>query len=46
MELPSATAVCGVHLGEMATIGVSWQTLHRWLAEEGRVPDGPAGSSM
>ncbi|MBP8920202.1 MAG: MerR family transcriptional regulator [Micropruina sp.] len=41
VELPSATAVCGVHLGEMATIGVSWQTLHRWLAEEGRVPDGP-----
>ena len=35
VELPAATAVCGVHLGPMNRIHESWQALHRWLVENG-----------
>lgn len=35
VELPEASAVCGVHLGEMAGIQQSWQRLHRWVVANG-----------
>ena len=35
IDLAGATAVCGVHLGEMARIGESWQALHRWVTDNG-----------
>ncbi len=41
IDLPGATAVCGVHLGEMARIGESWQALHRWVSDNGYRYDGP-----
>ena len=41
VDLPSATAVCGVHLGPMSQIGESWQTMHRWVVENGYTYDGP-----
>ncbi len=33
VDVPAATAVCGVHLGAMSRISESWQALHRWVAE-------------
>lgn len=41
IDLPAAEVVCGVHLGSMATIGESWQALHRWIAENGYQFAGP-----
>jgi DNA-binding transcriptional MerR regulator len=41
IDLPEATAVCGVHLGEMARISESWQALHRWVSDNGYRYDGP-----
>ena len=41
VDLAEATAVCGVHLGEMARIGESWQALHRWVTDNGYRYDGP-----
>ncbi len=41
VELPAATAVCGVHLGPMDTIRESWQLLHRWLTNAGYEYAGP-----
>ncbi len=41
VDLAEATAVCGVHLGEMARIGESWQALHRWVSDNGYHYDGP-----
>lgn len=41
VELPEATAVCGVHLGEMSRIGESWQALHRWVVDNGWTYAGP-----
>ncbi len=41
VDLPSATAVCGVHLGPMRSISESWQAMHRWLIENGYEYDGP-----
>ena len=41
LDLDEATAVCGVHLGEMARIGESWQALHRWVSDNGYHYDGP-----
>jgi DNA-binding transcriptional MerR regulator len=35
VDLPAAVAVCGVHLGEMSRIQESWQSLHRWVVENG-----------
>lgn len=31
VDLPAATAVCGVHLGPMNRISESWQAMHRWV---------------
>jgi DNA-binding transcriptional MerR regulator len=40
VNLPEATAVCGVHLGPMTRIQESWQDLHRWVVDNGtRSPD-------
>ncbi len=33
VDVPAATAVCGVHLGPMNRISESWQSMHRWLVE-------------
>lgn len=47
IDLPTVEAVCGVHLGPMATIQESRQKMHRWIHEAGgRVhkPD-PTGSN-
>lgn len=41
IDLPESTAVCGVHLGEMARISESWQALHRWVADNGYTFEGP-----
>lgn len=41
IELPAATAVCGVHLGHVSTIRESWQALHRWLVENDYKHAGP-----
>ena len=41
VDLPQQSAVCGVHLGPMATIHESWQALHRWIVENGYTFDGP-----
>ena len=41
IDLAEATAVCGVHLGEMARIGESWQALARWVTANGYRFDGP-----
>jgi effector-binding domain-containing protein len=41
VELPEATAVCGVHLGPMADIQDSWQQLHTWIADNGYAWAGP-----
>lgn len=40
VDLPSANAVCGVHLGPMDRIRESWQGLHRWLVDNGYEYDG------
>ncbi|WP_187393230.1 GyrI-like domain-containing protein [Arthrobacter echini] len=42
IDLPPATAVCGVHLGPMRSISESWQALHRWLIDNGYEYDGPS----
>jgi DNA-binding transcriptional MerR regulator len=42
VALPEQTAVCGVHLGEMARIQESWQALHRWVVDNGYDFTGPA----
>ncbi len=41
VELPEATAVCGVHLGPMTRIQESWQDLHRWVINNGYNFAGP-----
>lgn len=41
VEMPAGLAVCGVHLGEMASIGESWQELQRAVVDEGHVMAGP-----
>ncbi|WP_460802765.1 GyrI-like domain-containing protein [Microbacterium sp. GXF6406] len=35
------TAVCGIHLGTMDRIAVSWQALHNEIIARGYTPDGP-----
>ncbi|UIJ35197.1 GyrI-like domain-containing protein [Allobranchiibius sp. GilTou73] len=42
VDLPSANAVCGVHLGLTDRIRESWQGLHRWLIDNGYEYDGAA----
>ena len=41
VDLPAAPAVCGVHLGPMATVQASWQALHRWVVDNGHSFAGP-----
>lgn len=42
VELPTAeSAVCGVHLGEMAKIDSSWMALHDAIAARGLQAQGP-----
>ena len=41
VELPEATAVCGVHLGPTTRIQESWQDLHRWIINNGYSFAGP-----
>ncbi len=41
VDLPAATAVCGVHLGPMSRIGESWQAMHRWLVDNNYDYAGP-----
>ena len=42
VEVPAAErAMCSVHLGEMTSIGSSWQALHAALGEQGLRPAGP-----
>lgn len=41
VELPSAKAVCGVHLGSMDRIQESWQALHRWVVQSNYEYAGP-----
>ncbi|MDQ2709490.1 MAG: MerR family transcriptional regulator [Actinomycetota bacterium] len=41
VDLPAATAVCGVHLGPMDRISESWQAMHHWLVDNGYVHSGP-----
>ncbi|MEP7333044.1 MAG: MerR family transcriptional regulator [Terracoccus sp.] len=41
VDLPTATAVCSVHLGPMSQIGESWQAMHRWAVENAYEYDGP-----
>ena len=41
VELPEASAVCGVHLGPMTRIQESWQDLHRWVVNNGFAFAGP-----
>lgn len=41
VDLPAASAVCGVHLGPMSRISESWQAMHRWAVENGYTYDGP-----
>ncbi|OFE15603.1 hypothetical protein BA895_22110 [Humibacillus sp. DSM 29435] len=41
VDLPAATAVCGVHLGPMSQINESWQAMHRWAVENAYENDGP-----
>lgn len=41
VDLPAATAVCGVHLGPMSRIGESWQAMHRWLVDNNFEHAGP-----
>lgn len=42
VDLPAvSTAMCGVHLGSMATIAASWQALHQAIEPLNLVPDGP-----
>lgn len=41
IDLPETTAVCGVHLGAMDRIHVSWQDLHRWVVDNGYTFAGP-----
>lgn len=41
VDLPEATAVCGVHLGPMTGIQASWQELHRWIVDNGYTFAGP-----
>ena len=38
---PEVTAVCGLHLGAMTGICASWQSLHRWIADNGYEFDNP-----
>lgn len=41
IDLPTVEAVCGVHLGPMATIRESWQEMHRWIHDNGYELIGP-----
>ncbi|MGD8214010.1 MerR family transcriptional regulator [Aestuariimicrobium sp. Y1814] len=42
VELPAVdTAICGVHLGAMDTIGASWQAVHTEIIARGFEPTGP-----
>lgn len=41
IELPGCRAVCGVHLGSMATIEESWQALMHWAGSNGHDFAGP-----
>ncbi|WP_312719353.1 MerR family transcriptional regulator [Mobilicoccus sp.] len=41
VDLPGGRAACGVHLGEMASIGESWQELYRATLDGGHTPAGP-----
>lgn len=41
VDIPSALAVCGVHLGPMTTVQASWQALHRWVIDNGYSFAGP-----
>lgn len=41
VDLPAATAVCGVHLGPMSRVGESWQAMHRWLVDNNYNYAGP-----
>ena len=42
VELPAvAEAVCGIHLGDMAGIGASWQAVHVEIAARGMTSSGP-----
>lgn len=41
VALASTDAVCGVHLGSMATIQQSWEALRRWMSEHGYECAGP-----
>ncbi len=41
VDVPSGTAVCGVHLGSMDRIEESWQALHSWVVENGHEFAGP-----
>lgn len=41
VDLPQTPAVCGVHVGPMATIHESWQQLHRWIVDSDHRFAGP-----
>lgn len=41
IELPAASAVCGVHRGPMTGIYESWQRLHGWVVDNGYTFAGP-----
>ena len=41
VDLPAATAVCGVHLGPMGRVSESWQAMHRWLIQNNYDYAGP-----
>ena len=41
VDLPAATAVCGVHLGPMSRIRESWQAMHRWAVDNDYEYAGP-----
>lgn len=41
VDLPEATAVCGVHLGAMARVQESRQGLHRWVTDNDYTFAGP-----
>lgn len=42
VELPAEeSAVCGIHLGSMASIAQSWQAIHTEILARGFVPSGP-----
>lgn len=41
VDLPAATAVCGVHLGPMSRISEPWQAMHRWSVDNNYEYGGP-----